>query len=344
MGNAAYWSYYRRRAVINTVACQTTGTVTFTYATRTVTLTGATFPTDVRYYRLIIGNTSYDIASYTDSTHIVLPETSNPGADVSSSTYTLYKSEYPLPTDFRRLVGLFDTLQRRLIEIISDSTDQMLQVAALWSPGVPLFAAIRNTGNYLDRISLVFAAAPVDARPYDLLYDARPRPFVIPEKYSDGTVSTSGTALTGSSTAFPSNCAGCVMRFSSNASDEPTGPFGSLVGNQNVDNPPAFSSQVLKYTSGTSLTLVDAPSTDFSGVKYTLSDPVDVEDGAMWTAFLRMAEAHYARMMNYENRTEREAAAQLALLVAKENDVRTLDKRQLPVVTQQWFTLSAKQG
>lgn len=340
-----YWSYYRRRTIINTVASQNTGSIQYTHSSRTVTLTGATFPSNAAEYRLVIGNTHFDIESYTDSTHIVLPVASNPGADVASGTsYTLYKSEYALPTNFRRLLGIYDTSQRRLIEVVEDATDQMLQMTALWSPGVPIYVSIRNTGETLGTVSLVFSPMPLSARSYDLLYDTRPRPFSILEKYSTGTVSNSSTAVTGSGTTFPASCEGAVMRFSKNSTDEPTSNFGAFIDQNHVENPYDFQSVIASYSSATAVTLKDAPSTNYSGVKYSISDPLDIEDGAMFTAFLRMAEAAYARLMNYENRNEREVAAQRALMIAKESDKRSLDKRQLPVVTQQWYNLSTTQG
>lgn len=343
----AYWTYYRRREVLNTVPSQSTGTISYTHSTRTVALTGSTFPSGVEKYRLIIGNAHYDIESRTSSTAIVLPELSNPGADVASGTaYTLYKSEYILPENFRRMIAMYDITQRRLIEPVEDSTEQMLQNAALWSPGVPLYYAIRNTGEVVDRLSVIFSAPPSSARGYDLMYDAKPRAFGVPWKYSTGTVSVSdgGTAVTGSGTSFPSNCAGCVIRFSVNSADEPTGPYGSVVAGNHVDNPYVFQTTISSYTSGTSVTLADAAPQAFSGVSYTISDPIDIEDGAMFTAFLRLSEAKYASLMNYDKAEKREEAALRALILAKESDKRTMDKRQLPIVTQQWWTISSTEG
>lgn len=343
----AYWSYYRRREVINTVPSQSDGTVAYTHSTRTVTLSGSTFPSGAENYRLIIGNAHYDIESKTDSTHVILPAESNPGADVASGTaYTLYKSEYLLPENFRRMIAMYDITQRRMIEPVEDSTEQMLQNAALWSPGVPLYYAIRNTGETLGRMSVIFSAPPSTSRGYDLMYDARPRQFGIPWKYSDGTVSVASgsTTVTGSGTTFPSNCKGCVIRFSSNPADEPTGPYGSVVGGNHVDNPYTFQTTIASYTSGTSITLTDVAPQAFSGVSYTISDPIDIEDGAMYTAFLRLSEAKYASLMNYDKVERREEAALRALLLAKESDKRTMDKRQLPIITQQWWTISNTEG
>lgn len=344
-----YWSCYRRRLILTTVPSQTTGTIAYTHSSRTVTLTGSTFPATAQAYRLIIGNTHFDVESYTDSTHLVLPESSNPGADVASgTTYMLYKSEYLLPVGFRRLLGLYDTSQRRLLEVIEDITEQSLMQAALYSPGVPLYAAIRNTGETQGRLSLIFTPPPVSARNYELLYDTSPREFVINEVHSDGTVAVSSgsTSVTGTGTSFPSNCAGCVIRFSGNSGDEPTGPFGAMVNNTDKDNPYVFQTTIAAYTSATAITLTDAAPAAYSGVRYTISDPIDIEPGAMQTAYLRLAEAKFAVLMGLpdKEREFREAAANRAILVAKENDNRSLDKRMMPIVTQQYFTLSTTQG
>lgn len=327
----AYWSYFRRRAILNTVASQTTGTITYTHSSRTVTLASATFPTNADKYRIIISNVHYDIDSYTDSTHVVLSSTSNPGANVAAgTTYTLYRSEYTLPSTFRRALGLIDVSSQVPIRIITDQEEQSLQQSYQGTPGVPSFATIRNNGEQAG-LSLIFNCPPSAARSYDLLYDAFPRPFVLAEKYSTGTVSVSSgdTALTGSGTTFPSNCAGCVLRLSADTVNEPTGQFGAQIDGQHIDNPYPFQTTVKTYTSATALVLTDAADAAYSGVKYTLSDPIDIEDGAMWTAFLRMAEAAYARLARFELPVTQmyELQARNALIQAKENDVRTVGRQ-----------------
>jgi hypothetical protein len=322
-----YWAYYRRHAVINTVASQTTGTITYTHATRIITLAGATFPAAAAKYRIIIANVHYDIESYTDSTHVVLPAASNPGADVAAGTaYTLYKNEYVLPTTFRRALGLVDTSNRRPVRIVTDAEEQSLQYGSRGTPGTPVFVCIRNTGETTGGLSLVFNCPPNAAVSYDLLFDATPRAFVLPEKYSTGTVSiTSGlTALTGSGTTFPSTCAGCVIRLSENAADEPTGAVGARIDDQDVDNPYSFQTFVQTYASAAALTLLDAATATYTAVKYSLSDPLDIEDGAMLTAFWRMAEANYARMARMEATVidRYMVEARNAVILAKENDGR----------------------
>jgi hypothetical protein len=93
-----------------------------------------------------------------------------------------------------------------------------------------------------------------------------------------------------------------------------------------IDNPYAFQTSVLTYGSATALTLLDVANAAYSGVKYTLSDPLDIEDGAMFTAFLRLAEARYSRMARMEAKTVQgyELDAQKALIQALENDRRVV--------------------
>lgn len=328
----AWWSYYRRRAVINTVAPQDDGTIAYTHSSRTVTLTGSTFPTNAEKYRIIIGDTHYDIESYTDSTNIVLPTLSNPGANVASGTaYTLYRNEYPLPVGFRRALTLVDVDALRPVRMIVDSEEHTLQMGGYGVPGRPNFACIRNTGETTGGLSLVFNCPPDEALAFDLLYDTFPRQFVIPEKYSTGTVTiSSGSAsLTGTGTTFPTGCAGCVIRLSSTSGDEPTGPFGGKVDKIDLDNPYAFQSVIKTRGSATSLTLVDEADAAYSGVKYTISDPLDIEDGAMFTALMKMAIANYARISNRDLKTVQyhEQMAREAIIVAKENDRRVTAQR-----------------
>lgn len=327
-----FWSYYRRRAIINTVASQTTGTITYTHSSRTVTLASATFPSTAAAYRIVIADVHYDIESYTDSTHVVLPSTSNPGADVAAgTTYTLYKNEYLLPANFRRLLGLWDVSQNRLIQVISDADEQMLQLWTYGSPGTPYGAALRNTGETTGRLSLVFNPPPNAAVSYDLLYEATPRAFVIAEKHSTGTVTiSSGSAsVTGTSSSFPSTCAGCVLRVSTSTTNEPTGPYGALINGEDVDNPYTFQSVILTYTSATALTLSDSADQAYTAVKYSLSDPLDIEDGAMYTAFLHLAAAKYAQMMGYKDYPERRALAVESVIYAKEFDNRKLQHKKI---------------
>jgi hypothetical protein len=343
----ASWSYYRRTAIVNTVASQSTGTIEYTHSSRTVTLTGSTFPTTAAAYRLIISDTHYDIESYTDSTHVVLSANSNPGADVAASTeYQLYKNEYLLPVGFRRLLGIWDMSQNRPVTVVDARSEHALRLGDDGTPGTPHGVVVKNTGETTGRMSLVFTPPPNSAASYDLLYEATPRPFVLPEKHSTGTISISSgaTAVTGSGTAFPANCAGCVLRVTTNTLQEPTGPYGALIDGEDVDNPYSFQSVVLSRGSTTALTLVDSADQAYTDAKYSLSDPLDIEDNAMYTALLHLSAAKYAQMMSYKDFPDRMAMAMQSLGYAREFDSRRVTPRNNEMWTSRFNATVTTEG
>jgi hypothetical protein len=77
---------------------------------------------------------------------------------------------------------------------------------------------------------------------------------------------------------------GCVVRFAQDSSVQeiPTGLTGA--------SPFFLERTISAYTDGQTLTLDQDPQMSLSGVKYSISDPVDIEPGAMLTYFLREVE------------------------------------------------------
>jgi pilus assembly protein CpaC len=77
-----------------TNAPYSTGTIAYTQATRTVTLTGGTWPSWAQYGVLVIGNVLYRVAAKPTSTTLVLTAMSNPGVDVpAGAMFTLIKGK-----------------------------------------------------------------------------------------------------------------------------------------------------------------------------------------------------------------------------------------------------------
>lgn len=326
MPNRCRWAYYDRQYILKTVASQTTGTIEFDYTGGSsellVTLTGATWPSWAEYGRLIINDVHYEIDKRLSSTTLTLKTDSNPGADVAAlTTYTIYRNAYPLPNDFRRVNQVWDRTSVREIPILlGDAINLDLQ----WiysTPGIPMRATIRNTGEFQSNLSLQFSPPTSTARSYDISYQAKGRDLVT-EKYSTGTVSMSaaGTTVTGVSTVFATKHVGCVIRFSADGTTEPSSRIGNRT--SNVDNPATFETIIKSFTSTTSVTTVDAAPAALSGVKYTISDPVDIEPNAMFTAFQKLAEAEFARQVKREDSDKWMAEAMRGLRLAMESDDR----------------------
>ena len=97
------WAYYMTEGRINLSSSYNTGTVVYDHtggsSERILTLSGGTWPSWIQYGRVKIGDSTYPVDTKVSSTVVTLREDNNPGADVSSSSYTSYRSAYALPSD-----------------------------------------------------------------------------------------------------------------------------------------------------------------------------------------------------------------------------------------------------
>lgn len=312
------WKYYQRRATFETVASYNTGTIEFDFtggsSERLITLTSGTFPSWTKYGRIIIDDVHYRIATNPSSTTITLYEEDNPGEDIAAGeTYTLYRNEYPLPADFRRIMRVYDVADEQEIPLVDFTTSQRMLISIDDTPDEPRFASIRNTGDYMGVWSIEFSPPPSTARTYDISYEAKPRD-ILTVSYATGTVSTSSTTVTGATTVFPTLCTGSVIRFGVSGS-------GTAVTNKMGSNPFTEQRVIASRGGDTSLTLDAAPTSAYSaGTAYQISDPIDIHPGAMTTAFLRAIEAEMAKVMNAKDYQERRVWASNALMNAIENE------------------------
>jgi hypothetical protein len=311
--NLRRWVYFDRRYTLRVSASYSTGTVVYDHtggaSERLLTLTTGTWPTDADYGRVRVGGKTYDIETRQSDSLVTLSPNSNPGEDVSSTTYTWFREQYPLPTDFKKIRQVYDTdRDEQVYQVDSDRHhDQSLHFFE--TPDTPWTCTVKATGDYLGALSLVFSPPPSSDILYDILYEAAPRPLNL-EVYNTGTVSVSAgsTSLTSSGATFPRGCEGSIIRFSANGSTLPTGPVGDLAGNDNL----YYAQRVIVTRSSASALVLDQSMTDaLSAVKFTISDPIDLETKAMYTAFIRMAENEYAKLRNLEPAVQ--AAAEKAM-------------------------------
>jgi hypothetical protein len=293
------WHYYRAIGQISTVASQDDGTIEYTHSTRLVTLTGATWPTDARFYEILIDNQIYKVEAYVSSTTLTLTQDSNPGADIAAGeTYELFRKCYPVPVDFRQGNGLVELTNSYWPEYVS--ADRILdRMNHAYSPqSDPDCYTIRSAQEHYGGLVFEFAPPPATAKTYNYQYVRDPRPlqmFGKTAEYTEGTVSVSGVTATGTSTAWTSDMVGCVMRFpQAGSSSTPTG----FAGNDLVDEPYAEQRIIQAVGSATSATLDAALSGTYSGSRYSIGSPLDIAHGAMYSAFMRLAEAVLSRMMS----------------------------------------------
>lgn len=314
------WSYYWTRGRVVTDAPQTSSTLAYDHTggayERMVTIASGTWPSWAKYGVLVIANVPYQVDEAKSSTVLTLASSSNPGADVAAGTsYTLYRDTYPLPTDCLQLDQLINVTNSVPLRYEHPSA-WLARQQVYYGPSGPAEYTITGSEDIAGRMALRFYPVPDDDYTIDFMYRRRPRALVYHE-VEDGTVSvTSGAStVTGSGTAFTAGMVGSVIRLSSNATDTPTNPVGA--------NVYAFERVVTAYTSATSVTVDDSFDSTLTGVKYMLSDRVDVEEGAMLTAYLRSCEKQAAIVRAIKNDKEAKAAYVEALILAREADRRS---------------------
>lgn len=324
------WSYLTRRVPFTTEA-SSSHTVTYDHTggayERQLTTTG-TWPTNAALGRVLISNVAYDVESRKSSTVITLTASHNPGGDLSSTTATWYRSVYPMPVRFTRGHRLVDPTTGWALTPVTPQ-QVVMELSSLYTPSTPDRYCFHNASEYYGSMDVEFIPPPSTAKNYELMAELAPRPLMT-EVYSTGTVSVvaGSTSLTSSGATFSSAYAGAIIRFSSNGTNLPTGPAGSIEPDQDGNDNPYFAQRVIaSVDSATTLTLDAAVSstTSLSGVKYTISDPIDVEPYAMLTLLQRMCEREMARSVRSAELPMREQAMQMALIQAAGADHRNID-------------------
>lgn len=315
LANVHDWSCYRRDGRITTVASYATGTVVYTHSTRVLTLTGGTYPSWAAYGFVLIGSVMYEVASRTSGTVLVLTEDSNPGADVASTAYALYRELYPVPTDFKRLVRepVEPSTLSRLCEI--QQGDASANSRSFQSAGDPWGFAFVRDPNYQGGMAFRISPPPSTARNWDYPYICHPRPLVI-ESEATGTISVTADSatVTGVGTAFTAAMVGSVIRVSSN-SEAPTGRAGA--------NPYGEERVITAYTSATSVTVDSAWTTTRASKKYVVSDPLDIDVNVMENAYLRCAKARLASDRRDKNYQQAQRDWMYELQLAQSSDSRS---------------------
>lgn len=315
-----YWAYGR----INTVEPYEEGTVTYDHTgglyERMLTLDGGTWPEWASLGFVVIGTVRYEVADRKSTTVLTLSVNGNPGEDLDAGTeYSLRRDTFPMPSDF--VAGdEFVNVNNQSQLVYSHPRHWLERKRVVLGPGFPSSYTFLGDPNYFGSISVALDPAPDSAYALDFLYKRRPRPLKV-DSYSAGTVTVGADAatVTGSGTAFADKHAGCVFRIASGSTQTPTGPAGAA--------PYEHERVVVSVGSATQLTLDATVPDGFSGVKYQLSDPVDVEDGAMLNALLAGVEYYLARARNMKDRGEIEQHWMRQLTRAREADVRTTARR-----------------
>lgn len=307
------WAYYSVHGRIVTSPPYTTGTIGITSGA--VSLSGGSFATagvtadNARYWTIRTGDRSYPLASYSSATAVTL-DAQFSGIDVpAGASYTLFRTVYPLPDDFRNMdepsdeynwwSGLYVTPDEAMkIERVSNSSGEPYHWTLIKDPAGSGWA-----------IKLV--GWPTSRETIDFTYRRSARPI----RYSgheaalrQGTISRTGTAVTGSGTAFSAAWVGSVLRVASGS--QPPGPIESLY---------PYVSESLITARGSSAALTTADSgTIASSTGYLITDPIDIAPH-MYSAMESCCDYWLARIRN-QNPDKAFQMAQRDMRLAFEQD------------------------
>lgn len=324
------WRYYIRSLTINTVANQTDGSIAYDYtggsSERMVTLTDTTWPSDVTKYAIYISGARYTIDTRVSSTVITLRDGDCPTVDLASGTgYNLTRDTYEVPDNVREIYYLHDiNAPGRMLPCV-EPADIMHERRIMRSTAMPLLYGFYRSERYAGSMAVHFAPSPSSARTYQGNALFWPLPLKVLD-YKTGLASTtSGSAtVTGTSTGFSSDMVGAVIRVSASGSKViPTDLQGET--DQNRLEPYAFQGVIKSVESTTSLTLEQDCDQTLTSSGYRISSRIDIEAGAMRTAFLRCCEARY-ETQDRRGADDREARYEKALALAMAADQRVMDQ------------------
>ena len=197
---------------------------------------------------------------------IVLDSTLTLKNDVSAQPYTLYRTVYPLPSEFRNMdepsdeynwwSGLYITPDEAMkLERVSNSSGSPLHWTIIKDPDSQGWA-IKLMGY------------PTEEETIDFTYRRRARGI----RYSGheaasraGTISRTGSAVTGSGSSFSQAMVGSILRIGSTT--ERPGPIESLT-------PWIEEAKITAYSSATAITA--GSGTVAGSTYYCVTDPIDI--------------------------------------------------------------------
>ncbi len=309
------WKYLRRQFVFLTNAPYSTGSIAYTHSTRTMTLTDGTWPSWAGSGWVRITNVSYRVERRVSNSQLILDVDAEPGQDIASGTgYQLFQQDYEIPRNIGQIHRVSSNSGPRELFPI-DLSIQPSPYIGMAAPGLSQWYAtvgLSGDGN-IGRRALRLSPPPSDAKNISLQYDARPRDWGLTTTFKTGTVSVTAdsTTVTLTDGVWPTACSGCLLRMTDPAGMviEPTSPEG--------DAPAAFAGIVRSRTSDTVVELWNAADASYSGVCFTLDDPLDIEPSAMWPWLRAEARARFLELTSETPEVVARARAMARDLLAK---------------------------
>ncbi len=316
------WAFLQNDATIVTKAPYYTGTITYVASTRTMTLSGGTWPTWAANGVVLIGDRWYDVESRTSNSVIVMKD--GPPADISApSAFGIYQDIYDLPSDFSVLQNIvrLDTWQ----PLEMKSPQALFELRQTWrSAATPDSFAIYGSPNTPGRMAIRFAPVPDAEEEFPYLYKRSPKKPTL-YKETTGTVAmTAGSAtVTGTGTAFSSKHVGAILRIGQDSKN--------FAGSTSEEYPNVFEAKIISVADAFTLTVDTLAAETVANRTVCISDPIDIEQTTMTSLVHRGICRRLAidRKMDGPTRQLADQDYGNELIRAKSSDSRSKQQRQV---------------
>jgi hypothetical protein len=267
---------------------------------------------------------------------------SNPQENLDAGTsYTLIRDRYMLPQDVWTVDQIHSPENWSNLRYVHPRNWMSRTRHDTNSSNTPYYYSIVGSQDFQGCMDCLFYPHPDQATNLDFMYARRPRLIKVQDVTSEdsegrttSTISTTSGSRTvaGDGTSFNDDLVGSLLRVADDDVELPTGKDGA--------NPYTEQRMIMSVESASLLTVDFDFGTTRAGVKYVISDPIDIEYGVMKVAFLRGCERQLSKMARYTDRTEIEQEYQLALRIAKEADSRNTRPRAIGDQTGQYHRLA----
>lgn len=248
------------------------------------TLSSGSWPDWVDLGRIEFQNAWGEVAArITDS----IVELSGSGVREGTAKFTLVRDRYLLPD----IVGsVLEVRIGRDYEYLLMPVQTGQELAQYDQVNRPVAFDVRDAGEYYGRHMLVTVPAPSVDEPVIVQYRAEIRPPRLEYWEGSGKVSPDGSSIVLTSGMFPEIAVGSIIRIHDTA--PATGAFGNNRVSRNDNVTPIAERTIVELTTANTALLDARINAEVSG-KVVVSDPIDVDRGAMQNAFLRLAEEDY---------------------------------------------------
>ena len=322
------WSFLYKTGRLKLEGTYTTGSVEYDAAggatcERQLTLTTGVWPDWIVDGAVYFDDIVCDVEKRFSDTVIQLDTNVSPLADVAAGTsYTAFKRWYALPNDFQSMAEPLEETSWLLGAYVTPARMEQLQRYE-FSIGDIYYYTIAPAQDLYGTMALYIHGVPDVDETLDIPYRRRLRPLVYsgqtPAEYAGTIAVTAGSAsVVGTGTSFATAHAGSILRIGTDGTNVPTGIDGLY--------PYGEQRSIYSFTDATGVTLDNNVATTRSGVKYRISDPIDM-DAVAWDAFLACCETEYAKLTRMKDRMDVEANYQIHLHQAKGSDFRIFHRR-----------------